>query len=109
MPSIICVKCGRIKRSIHSFDDWVYRDGKGFYCTWTCYNHRNDEKPNVQTQHQKSIPIVQYDKSGNVVKTFNSIVEAANHTNCTAKTISRACKTHKPCKGYLWRYKNDVS
>lgn len=107
MPSFICVRCGKTQTSIHSLDEWVYRDGRGFYCIWTCYNHRNDKKP--KAQHPKSIPIIQYDKSGNVVKTFDSLVEAANHINGVAKSISRVCKTRTPYKGYLWRYKNDVS
>ena len=102
-------KCKRCGKNFWVAPYHIYRDEKGMYCTWTCYNHRNDDEPKAQTQHPKSIPIIQCDKSGNAVATFNSIAEAATHINCTAKTISRACKTHKPCKGYLWRYKNDVS
>lgn len=107
MSAPICVRCGKTISSIHYFDEWVYRDGNGFYCAWHCYNHRNDDK---QTQHPRSRTVVQCDKSsGLVIATFNSITEAADHINGEAKTISRACTTDKPYKGYLWRYKNDVS
>lgn len=101
-------KCKRCGKNFFVAPYHIYRDEKGMYCTWTCYNHRNDDKPKAQT-HPKSIPIIQYDKSGNVVKTFDSLAEAASHINGTAKTISRVCKTRTPYKGYLWRYKNDVS
>ena len=101
-------KCKRCGKNFWVAPYHIYRDEKGMYCTWTCYNHRNDDKPKAQT-HRKSIPIIQYDKSGNVVKTFNSMADAANDINGTAKSISRVCKTHTPYKGYLWRYKNDVS
>ena len=102
-------KCKRCGKNFWIAPYHIYRDEKGMYCSWTCYNHRNDDKPKAQAQHPKSIPIIQCDKSGNVVATFNSIVEAANHINGNARTISRACKTKTPYKGYLWRYKNDVS
>lgn len=101
-------KCKRCGKNFWVAPYHIYRDEKGMYCTWTCYNHRNDDNPKAHT-HPKSMPIVQYDKSGNVVATFNSITEAADHIDGEAKTISRACTANKPYKGYLWRYKNDVS
>ena len=102
-------KCKRCGKNFWVAPYHIYRDEKGMYCTWTCYNHRNDDEPKAQTQ-QKSIPVLQCDKSsGLVIATFNSITEAADHINGEAKTISRAYTTDKPYKGYLWRYKNDVS
>jgi hypothetical protein len=38
-----CKKCGRtfIAAAYH-----VYKIGSKWYCSWTCYNHRNDKKEN---------------------------------------------------------------
>lgn len=102
-------KCKRCGKNFWIAPYHIYRDEKGMYCTWTCYNHRNDDKTKAQT-HPKSIPVMQLDRySGFVIATFNSITEAADHIGGEAKTISRACTANKPYKGYLWRYKNDVS
>lgn len=100
-------KCKRCGKNFWVAPYHIYRDDKGMYCTWTCYNHRNDDAKNP---HHKSRTVMQCDQStGFVIATFNSITEAADHINGEAKTISRACATDKPYKGYLWRYKNDVS
>lgn len=36
-----CAKCGKI---FVPAPQHVYRDNGKWYCTWTCYNHRKDEK-----------------------------------------------------------------
>ena len=35
-----CVKCGKkfVPAPYH-----VYKTWKGYYCSWSCYNHRNDK------------------------------------------------------------------
>lgn len=102
-------KCKRCGKNFWVAPYHIYRDEKGMYCTWTCYNHRNDDNPKAK-KNKKTTPVVQCDKSsGLVIATFNSIEEAADHIGGETKTISRACKANKPYKGYLWRYKNDVS
>ncbi len=37
-----CAKCGKkfIAQQYHRF-----REGDTYYCTWTCYNHRDDGEP----------------------------------------------------------------
>ena len=39
IPQKKCRKCGKyfIPAPMH-----VYRVGSKYYCSWTCYNHRND-------------------------------------------------------------------
>lgn len=36
-----CKKCG--KNFIPAIEH-IYRQGSKYYCSWTCYNHRNDEE-----------------------------------------------------------------
>lgn len=39
--TFVCKKCGQtfIAAPMH-----IFREGKDWYCKWTCYNHRHDEK-----------------------------------------------------------------
>lgn len=41
IPERKCAKCG--KNFVIS-DVYVYRKGHKYYCSWTCYNHRDDKK-----------------------------------------------------------------
>ena len=35
-----CAKCGK---NFISAPEHVYKTNRKWYCSWTCYNHRNDE------------------------------------------------------------------
>lgn len=39
IPTKKCKKCGKIfiPAPMH-----IYKQGSKWYCSWTCYNHRND-------------------------------------------------------------------
>lgn len=54
--------------------------------------------------------ISQYDLSGNLIKNWIGIAEAARHLKCNACSIS-ACLTNrtKTCKGFVWKYTVDKS
>ena len=41
IPEKKCRKCGKkfIPAPMHA-----YREGSKYYCSWHCYNHRNDEE-----------------------------------------------------------------
>ena len=43
--TVICEKCGQefIPAPFHRF-----KEGSKYYCKWTCFNHRNDEKKEVK-------------------------------------------------------------
>lgn len=101
MLELICPKCGKnfIPAPMH-----VYKEYGRVYCSWTCYNHRNDEK-----LLRKAKSVAQYTKQGEYIKTFPNANIAAVQTNYIARYIREACRLHKPYKGYIWRYQNDVS
>lgn len=67
----------------------------------------NDMLRKGQTTH--NVPVYQCDLDGNVLNEFISYIDAAekvfNNKNFR-KEISNACKTGKPYKNYIWKYKN---
>ena len=53
----------------------------------------------------RSVPVVQMDKEGNILKTFNSITEASNKTGFCVANITKVCKgIRKQACGYKWKY-----
>lgn len=53
-------------------------------------------------------PVCQCDKSGNVVKIWSCISEAARYFNCNPCTIVNCCAGRiKSCKGYVWKYEGE--
>lgn len=67
------------------------------------------ENHNYKTgkDHPMSRKIIQYDKEGNFIKTFDSITQAAEEIGTTKYAIWNCLsgKNHT-CKGYVWRYYN---
>lgn len=45
IPEKKCAKCG--KKFVPAVNH-IYRKGKKWYCSWTCYNHRHDEDKNSE-------------------------------------------------------------
>ena len=47
LPERRCKKCGKvfIPAPMHR-----YRDGSRWYCSWTCYLHRNDKEVKVKNE-----------------------------------------------------------
>lgn len=45
LPEKKCRKCGRIfiPAPMH-----IYKDGSRYYCSWTCYLHRNDTEVKIK-------------------------------------------------------------
>lgn len=53
-----------------------------------------------------TIQVNQYDISGKLLKTWNSISEASIYYNLHKGSIGRCCKGKRnTCKGFIWRYK----
>lgn len=53
-------------------------------------------------------PVVQYDKNGNRICNFNSIMDASYKTGIGFKQISAVCTGfHKTASGYIWRFEGD--
>lgn len=81
------------------------------WCTYK-YNSNYGTAIERRVQHQdwdsiamkKASPIQQIDKSGNVVGTWESMIECERQTGFKCATISRCCSGKlKTYKGYIWR------
>lgn len=99
-----CQKCGTIISRI-SFYNWAYKDDKGIYCSWTCYNHRNDKKTEGGQRKAKIVEMSSLDGMHGHV--FTSATEAAEFTGFRACAIRDACRLQKQFKGYFWKYRNE--
>lgn len=57
----------------------------------------------------KSRTIQQFDKSGNLIASFESITQASQHLNCKAPNISRVLRGERNhFRGFIFRYKDIV-
>lgn len=92
-----CPKCGKL---FFPAPYHMYKDKANIYCSWTCYNHRNDGR-----KERKLKVVEQCTKSGEVVRTFSSVKQAALYMDGTIDAVYSACRNNKIYKGYLWRYK----
>lgn len=97
-----CAKCGKIfiPAAYHR-----YRDKYGLYCSWHCYNHREEDRETIKKVYKR---VLQYDDTGNLVKEYHSATDAAEHTGFVFKQIQKACRSHEPYKGFLWAYEGVV-
>lgn len=60
-------------------------------------------------EHPASKPIIQYDKDGNFIKEWDSIIEAARELGVNGSSITLVCQEkphHKTAYGFIWKYKN---
>ena len=55
-----------------------------------------------QEIHKRYVPIYQFDLSGNLINSFNSIQEASIKTNIHELNIISAYKNRKSCNNYYW-------
>jgi hypothetical protein len=56
-------------------------------------------------KHHNSKKVGQYTKSGKLLKTWNSVIEAANNVLNTSKCIHRVCrKERKTYNKFVWKY-----
>lgn len=95
-----CVKCGK---EFYPTPEHVYKDSKGRYCCWTCFNHRNDGKKYRWPEVEKCT------LTGYVENTYQSINKAAEYNwGCSTYGITKAIETGKPYKGYIWRHKKEA-
>ena len=99
MEELKCPGCGKgfIPAPYH-----VYRTSTKIYCSWTCYNHRNDKKRDKK-YHYKIVE--QLTLEGKVINEIKGTAEAAALIDGTQNGIMRAVSEQKAYKGYLWRYK----
>lgn len=100
MTEVKCQKCGKmfIPAPLHRF-----RDEKGFYCSWTCYNHRVQKQ--AQPVGKKPQRVAMCDQTGAEVRVFQSALKAYEITGYDYKAIQYACKNGTKFRGYYWKYK----
>ena len=96
-----CKKCGKI---FCPAPQHMYKDHKGMYCSWTCYNHRDD----CQDKKRAVRVIEQYTKDGVLLNVFPTLRKAADHINGYAQSISVAANYGKAYKGYVWKYREEA-
>ena len=67
----------------------------------------NTGKSGYQTK--KAIPILQYDKQGNFIKEWRSIIEAEESFGKDSANVSRCLGKRRPSAyGFVWEYKKDI-
>ena len=99
-------KCRKCSKNFIVAPFHKYHDIKGYYCSWRCFNHKDDDAP---PKKQRVKAIEQCTSTGSVIKTFRSAKFAAEDIDGSINAIRVACLRHTLYKGFLWRYKNDVS
>lgn len=97
----ICKKCGKV---FCPAPQHIFVDEKGMYCSWTCFNHRKDEKPNTGRSVKK---VELYSLGGCLLKAFTSATDAAKKTGYLANGIRDACREQKPYMGFIWKYRDE--
>lgn len=56
-------------------------------------------------RHKICKPVASFDEHGNIVKTYNSIVDAANDMQVSSASIARCLRNGQAkCMGYTWMY-----
>lgn len=99
-----CKRCGKI---MFPTPDHAYKDERGMYCSWTCFNHRNDGRRRGHNNKQ----IEQYSLEGELLHVYPSATAAADSiydNDATAQGIYKACRENKKYKRFIWRYKDET-
>ena len=59
-------------------------------------------------RHGKARKVIQYDLQGNLIKTWDSIMDIQRESNINNRSICSCCKgKRKTAGGYMWRYKEE--
>lgn len=68
----------------------------------------NRFKKYLGKNHWRSLPILQIDLDGNLIKKWDSIMDVKRELNLDSKSIIYCCKgkIYKKVGGYKWRYEN---
>ena len=79
---------------------------------YKCLKKERETAGNYYWTYENELPIItkkqvyQYDKQGNLIKTFNSKAEAAKSLNLDSGSITKVCQgKRKTCGGFIWREK----
>ena len=67
------------------------------------------EETRKKLSEAKKRKVIQYDLDGNLLKTFDSIKEAAEYIGAEHSGIGHCCRgKNKTAKGFIWKYKTIV-
>ena len=102
MIEVRCPKCGKI---FVPAPQHIFRDRYGFYCSWTCYNHRKEGRQKRSRSHG----VDQCNRKGELITVFKDAKAAADAIFGSEKIIRRACAESILYRGYIWRYHYDMS
>ena len=100
MIEVSCRKCGKmfIPAPMHSL-----KDGYGFYCSCTCFLHREMSKVSLRGNRKT---VAMCDRHWNEIKTFPSATKAAEYVGVAPNTLCMAIRENRMSQGYLWKYKD---
>lgn len=101
MLEVRCVRCGKL---FIQAPQHIYKDHKGIYCSWTCFNHRKDVDA-TKKYRPCSYEVEQYSIDGDFIRVFPDAKSAAEHFNGTPNGIRVACRNETNYKGFVWRYR----
>lgn len=79
------------------------------WCTYS-YNIKEAHRLGLNHPRVKPIKVKQYDKQGNFIKEWDSIMEVERQLKIRSGNICSCCKKRKKYKsagGYIWRYANE--
>lgn len=93
-----CPKCGKmfIPAPMHSL-----RDVNGFYCSCTCFLHREIPKVNLRGNRKT---VAMCDRYGNEIKIFPSDTKAAAYVGIEPNSLRLAIKENRMSMGYFFKY-----
>lgn len=114
---IVDRRCDRCDKAFVPAPYHIYRDdvkrGRShrhrIFCSWTCYNHRNDDrKVGKRGAPRKKVAVytTAIDTAGWILfKYYTNIDEAAADFEVSSETIAKHCRSGKPYKKkYLMLY-----
>lgn len=99
MTEVKCRKCGKV---FIPAPQHVFRDTYGLYCSWTCYNHKDDRKKGGRKNKRVEMWSLE---GGEVLKVFKNAEDAARETEYSAPEIREACRTGVTYRGFVWMYR----
>lgn len=74
------------------------------WCT-SKYNANYGSRNLRMMKNRKFIPVLQFDKSGKLIKKWDKMTDACRETGADISSIIRVCKgKQKSCVGFVWQY-----
>lgn len=95
------------------YDEINHKDeNKGNNCVdnleWCSRSYNVNYGTGIEKRKQSVIKaVIALDENGQVIREFDSIVNAAIFAKVNATNISKACKLNRRAGGYKWKYKNE--